>query len=371
MRRTLLALATVAAAAIATVGFTSEAQAANSFIYLHGRSMNSWTPALANASGWQNITLGYNGSKALNDVGVNDTIKNTIATYCGSGNSCVIHCYSAGCLRMFKAVSDLRAAGNTLPGLMWTEASGSAAGGSKLAEMSTKGLTGMLAKIFGLQEKIDKDITPGAARNTWGYVQDDMGKTVYHIAGKKNLCKKFLFIKFCSGGFVGEGVNDGLVAMHSAAGASARGTYTDGCAVAKYPWRAYDSAYVPCGGDSNRDHSGIVDRGSAVMAQIFAGSANDRNTNFDDLPTTAQCNNDLGECDKAFDSTAKQDFGTNLGASSVAYSSSNAKVSTAGATCAGKCGGSSGAGCWCDTACTSFGDCCSDYAPACNAYNAN
>lgn len=371
MRRTLLALAAAAAAAVATVGFTSEAQAGNYFIYLQGRSMTSWTPAVANVTGWTNITMSYNGSKALNDSTVNTTIKNTISTYCGSGNSCVLHCYSAGCLRMLKAVSDLRAAGNTLPGLMWAEASGSAAGGSKLAELSTKGLTGMIAKLFGLQEKIDKDITPGGARNTWGYIQDDMGKTVYHIAGAKNFCKKFLFIKFCSGKFVGEGVNDGLVAMHSAAGASAQGTYYDGCSVAKYPWRAYDSGYVGCGGDGGRDHAGIVDRGSAIMATIFAGAANDRNMTWDDPNSYAECNNDLGECDKAYDSTAKQDFATNLGAYSASSTSSNAKLSTAGATCAGKCGGYSGASCWCDTACTSLGDCCSDYAASCNAYNAN
>lgn len=370
MRLSIFAAVVAAAAAVATVGFVKEAKAGNYIIYAQGRSMKSWTPATANASGWTNVTLGYDGSQAL--TGTATTIlKNTIATYCGPGNSCVVHCYSAGCLRTLKAVSDLRAEGNTLPGLMWAEASGSAAGGSKLAELSTKGLTGMIAKLFGVQEKIDKDITPGGSRNTWGYIQDDMGKTMYHIAGAKNICKKFLFIKFCTGGFVGEGTNDGLVALHSAAGASSQATYTDGCAAPKYPWRAYDSGYVSCYGDSGRDHAGIVDRGSAVVASIFAGSTSDRNPNWDDAPTTAQCNNDIGECDQGYNSAAKQDFGVNVGAATTSGGASNAKVSTAGATCAGKCGGYSGSSCWCDTACASIGDCCSDYAASCNAYNAN
>ncbi|WP_437821453.1 hypothetical protein [Sorangium sp. So ce1078] len=34
-------------------------------------------------------------------------------------------------------------------------------------------------------------------------------------------------------------------------------------------------------------------------------------------------------------------------------------------SCSGSCGGRAPGGCWCDSACSSFGDCCSDYAPAC------
>jgi hypothetical protein len=36
------------------------------------------------------------------------------------------------------------------------------------------------------------------------------------------------------------------------------------------------------------------------------------------------------------------------------------------ATCAGACGGQSDAGCWCDDACVSYGDCCPDYEAACS-----
>lgn len=36
-------------------------------------------------------------------------------------------------------------------------------------------------------------------------------------------------------------------------------------------------------------------------------------------------------------------------------------------SCAGECGGASPGGCWCDAACVSYGDCCDDYAPQCNA----
>lgn len=371
MRRTLIALASVAAAALATVGFTSEAKAGNYIVYLQGRSMKSWTPELASASGWTNVTLAYDGSKALNSDATNVTVKNAIGTYCSNGNNCIVHCYSAGCLRMVKAVSDLRAAGNTLPGLFWAEASGSAAGGSHLAELSTKGLTSILAKIFGLQEKIDYDITPGAARNTWGYTQSQMGATVYHIAGAKNICKKILFVKLCSGGYVGEGVNDGLVALHSSAGASSQGTYYDGCAVAKYPWRTYDSGYVACGGDGGRDHMGIVTRGSGIISSVFSSSSSDPNRSFTDSTTEASCNDSVGECDNAM-SNPSTDFGAQQGAATVAGGASNAKPNTSGATCAGKCGGYSGANSlWCDSYCTGYGDCAPDFHQYCDGYNAN
>ena len=38
----------------------------------------------------------------------------------------------------------------------------------------------------------------------------------------------------------------------------------------------------------------------------------------------------------------------------------------AGAGCQGQCGGESPSGCWCDEACTSYGDCCSDACSRCN-----
>ena len=35
-------------------------------------------------------------------------------------------------------------------------------------------------------------------------------------------------------------------------------------------------------------------------------------------------------------------------------------------TCAGTCGDQAPGGCWCDSVCSSYGDCCADYQPACN-----
>ncbi len=37
------------------------------------------------------------------------------------------------------------------------------------------------------------------------------------------------------------------------------------------------------------------------------------------------------------------------------------------ASCAGSCGGQAAAGCWCDDGCSSYGDCCTDYAAFCVA----
>jgi len=37
-------------------------------------------------------------------------------------------------------------------------------------------------------------------------------------------------------------------------------------------------------------------------------------------------------------------------------------------SCGGRCGGQAPAGCWCDTLCTGYGDCCSDYQGTCMAW---
>ncbi|MGZ3406244.1 MAG: hypothetical protein ACXVAN_07345, partial [Polyangia bacterium] len=119
------------------VGLSAPAFAGNYVVFLQGRSWASWNGETVNASGWTSITLAYNGNAVINGPETNTTVKNALSTYCSGGNSCIIHCYSAGCLRMLKATYDLHAGGNNLPGLLYAEASGSAAGGTKLAEVST------------------------------------------------------------------------------------------------------------------------------------------------------------------------------------------------------------------------------------------
>jgi hypothetical protein len=374
-----------AAFASAAVAFSAagSASAGQYVIHLHGRGNQCWPGSGSDCStgryvpsvpGWTNVTLTYNGSDAL-ESSVDGTVRSTIQNYCGSGHSCVVHCYSAGCLRMLKAVSDLRATGNSVPGLLWAEASASAAGGTKLASTSTSGLTGFAAKLFGQQEKIDYALTIDAARNRWGYVQDDMGANIYHLAGNVDICKTVMFTKLCGNRQMNNGSGDGAVAFDSAAGYSTSAAYTDACGAGKYPFRIYDTSNSPCAGIA-RDHMGIPEVGMTAIAKAYSGSYTNRSLQWSDpnLPASF-CSNAMGECDRAFSNTNQSVCTTPSGTpvAACATNVSNTKVATSGLTCAGKCGGtvtSNGVTCACDPRCVSRGDCCGDYSASnCPAFN--
>jgi hypothetical protein len=362
--------------AIGALAVSERAEAANYVVHLHGRGNDCWvgngsdcaqqryTPSLP---GWTMVTLSYNGSDMLDDAkstGVDTLVRNTISSYCGSGHSCVVHCFSAGCMRMLKAVSDLRAQGNTVPGLLWAQASASAAGGSRLASIATKGLTGMLGKLVGMQHKIDFSITPDAARNRWGYIQDDMGVNVYHLAGKRDICKSFGPVKFCGNFWMNNGVGDGAVTMDSAAGYSSAGAFSSGCLSGKYPFRLYDTGSDSSCGGVDRDHMGVPEASSSALARAYSGAYTDRALQWsDNVGTAGNCSNTLGTCDNAFSTTTAkwcQLPGGQTLSGCTEGTGSRATSSTTAGTCAGKCGGSGG-GCWCDPRCSARGDCCADY----------
>jgi hypothetical protein len=359
--RTVLALAF--ALTLVSIG-APDAAAGNFIVHVQGRGWSGWNDEVPFVSGWQTITLPFNGNAKLNGPETNTTVRNALTSYCTNGNNCVVHCYSAGCLRVLKAVSDLRAGGNGLGGLLWVEGSASAAGGTKLASVSTSGFTSLLAKLIGQQEKIDFDMTPSAARGTWGYVQDDLGVMLYHVAGRKDVCKKLLFWKICGNKYVDAGVGDGVVGLDSASGASSAGYVYDGCSAPKYPYRAYDTYDgVACGGD-DRDHFGMPGRATKLIGTLFAASYLDAGRSWGDLVTNAECAG--GECDAAFES-AGQDFSKTPAlqpvAGDVSAWASNTTGTTGAGSCAGKCGGYAGS-CWCDAACGAYGDCCGDYGAA-------
>jgi hypothetical protein len=311
--------------------------------------------------------MSYNGSGALADSAIDTNIRNTISAYCRNGNICVIHCYSAGCLRMLKAVADLAALGKPAVGLQWAEASGSAAGGSPLANIATGALTGMFAKLIGMQEPIDFDITPGAARGRWLYVQGAFGKTVYHVAGTRDTCKTLLgLVRICGNPFINNGAADGLVSFASAAGYSDTGAYTNACGSNKYPYRAYDTDVSTCSG-VDRDHLGIHEVGAQAIALAGAGTYTNRNLQWSDsnLPS-GLCSTSGGTCDNAFSNTAARFCRLPNGTQIAGCTGSNASISTGATagTCAAHCGGravQNGRSCWCDPRCIARGDCCSDY----------
>jgi hypothetical protein len=371
---------TLVASLAVVAALAAPALAGNYVVYLQGRGWASWNGETISASGWTNVTLSYNGNAVLNGAETNTTVRNAIASYCSGGNQCILHCYSAGCLRMLKAVYDLRATGNSLPGLLYAEGSGSAAGGTKLAEISTQGLTGIIAKLLGQQEKVDSDLTTGAARNTWGYVQNSFGANFWQFGGYVDICKSLLFFKICGNKYVTGGASgftaDGVVGMDSYSGQSTAGAVSDGCNAAKYSYRIYDSGpyndqygnnLTPCTGAA-RDHFGEPGLGSGIIGADLTGTGYDEKRQWSDSTSQSVCSGT--GCDAPFTST-EQNYSLNPNltevASSVAATSSNTTaVDTSGATCWGHCGGASN-GCYCDSACAGYGDCCADKYNACDS----
>ncbi len=238
---------------VAVVGAlaSSEAVAGQYILYLHGRSSQGWGRPTAAVSGWTNVTLSYDGNARLANASVSGVIRQTVRTYCSADNACVIACHSAGCLRTLYAVEQLRAEKVPL-NLLFVEAAASAAGGTRLAELSTN--------LFG-DQPIDEDIRRDSARATtgWGYIQGTMPPSVmYHLAGRKDSCVWFV----CGNWALPPGSCDGLVCMDSAGGAARAGEFSDGCALERsgqlYPGRRYDSAQVACNG-ANKNHSEVGD----------------------------------------------------------------------------------------------------------------
>jgi len=164
--------------------------------------------------------------------------------------------------------------------------------------------------------------------------------------------------------------------MDSASGASSSGNYTNGCTTTKYSWRQYDANSL-CGGEA-RDHHAMAGRGAALIAQTQGISSTDANRNWSDpsFHTNTVCTGT--QCDHAFD-TAGQNFASTAPptitqvATPVATTSSNtSNVDTSSAnSCYGHCGSlSAGGTCYCDSVCSSHGDCCSDYTAAnCSSVN--
>lgn len=364
-----------------------KADAAALMLHMQGRGWKGWDSMQSvSASGWTNVYFNYDGNSALTNSTTTSEINNYLINNCNSTvNQCVVLCYSAGCLRMQKAVSDLRASGYTLSGLLWAEATASAAGGTGLAELATQGGTKILAKLLGQQEKIDFSLTPSAAR---AQAQSNFGKTIYHVSGKNDLCKGFWVFKICGNSYVGHGGRgDGVVPFHSSFGCSSATTVYD-CNCTKYAYHSFENRVsgALCAGQSF-DHFGMVNSGCQITKAALGQSSSAVLVSWSDSTSNGACTTTTDSCDDRFAVTA-QNYSkkTDLTAiaTSVATKASNTTLYTdsryiAGPaaygddsygagwryTCGGKCGGANTIGgvtrCRCDSGCTSRGDCCSDY----------
>lgn len=373
--------------AVVLLGVAAPAHATNYVFHMQGRSWTGWNNMNSvSAGGWTNMYFNYDGNSALTNTTTVNEINNALINYCNtSANACVMLCYSAGCLRLVKAVQDLRAVGYSLPGLIWSEATGSAAGGTGLAELATQGGTKILAKLLGQQEKIDFSLTPAAAR---AQPRSNFGVMLYHVAGKVDLCKGFWIFKLCGNSYVGWGKGDGVVPFHSAFGCASAGAVSD-CNCAKYTYHSFETringAY--CTGQ-NFDHLGMANSGCEITRAALAGFGSAPIVSWSDSTSNSACTTTTSSCDDQFASTA-QNFSKKVDltpiATSVATKASNTTLYTdsrsiAGPaaygddatygvpwrySCGGKCGGANTTGgttrCYCDASCTSYGDCCSDY----------
>lgn len=384
------------ALSIATALFciAGSASAANYVIYAQGRGWKDWsTQERVNvaASSWTNVTVAYDGGASINGPATT-TLRLALEQRCATstGNTCVVVCYSAGCLRFLKAIHDSSV---TSFNIVRVSAIASAAGGTKGAEALTTGSLKTVAKLFGQQEAVDWDLTPAAARGTFGNVQNDMNKTtgtMYHYAGYKDTCKTFLFVKMCGNKYVSAGLtgakSDGLVSFDSAGGASAQGAFNNLCSTggtgtqritSRYAKRAPGVSGSECDGE-NRDHAGMVGFGVAKSEQALAVTpTGDKNLTFSDTSSQSVCS-DTSSCGQAFTDTSadqatlKTSTGTKVTvAPNTDTTSSPATTDTSSATsCTGRCGlYQPGRACQCDAACASGGDCCADYATTSNCQN--
>jgi hypothetical protein len=399
-------LVTVSLGLLGGLAGLANAHAANYVLHFHGRSQGSWMSseggarmALANVAtnGWTNKTFSYNGNARIVSNETDSTtdvnsVNYALRTYCGTGtgNACIVHCYSAGCLRALKAIDDIRAgyggAANSLAGLLYMEGSGSVEGGTDLAELATGLFTGWIAKILGQQESIDFDLTRARARTDFAYVHDAMPVQFWHVDGNIEVCKKLLgFVKICSG-WVIAGSDDGVVPWASSAGFSSSEPRTSMCNVSaaeeqdvtqnvpnKYPKHRTDTTWIDCDGTApgastaSWDHFGIPDVGERIVEanlKSLQTTSYDYWTWSDPITSEAACAS-ASTCDNAFQSTRSTDFtrySDGAATSSVSVDSSTSQ--TYGATgltwsCAGRCGTAVPAG-WCGCQAASS-DRCGDY----------
>jgi hypothetical protein len=284
-----------------------EAYAGNYVLYFHGRSMKGWPSyGLAYApAGWQHITSTYNGSERINNSTVLSTTKSMLSTYCRGSNYCAILCYSAGCARVLYAFDQLKAAGTPATNVYWTEAFASAAGGTELCNYTSKWWKKFLAKVLGLYAKIDKDLTPSAMRSTYGFFQNDSPVAMYHRAGNRDICKKFLFglIKICGNKSMPGSKGDGAVPFHSACGYSAAASRTACCdsGIAKYTNRQAGSCST-----YGHDHAGMLAVGVVGATTRLGLTKSLSSTNFaNNSSGRTDCGSTKDDCDTWMDTTEK------------------------------------------------------------------
>jgi hypothetical protein len=175
-------------------------------LLLHGRSMTDWPgcaksfptnlglPATTAGDSLQTInatwnwkSLAYDGNQRVADTKAQ--ISSFLVDNCTGGDTCVVACYSAGCLRLLASLEDV---GPSLTGLQWSFALSSAAGGSDIMELENE-IQGAAwffdsPELRDRFEPIDQDLKVSVARGQWAAAQDASPVPMYHAAGGGTLC---------------------------------------------------------------------------------------------------------------------------------------------------------------------------------------
>jgi hypothetical protein len=397
------------AVAIGMAGASSAFAGTNYILHFQGRNWSSWQSNRANtsgatlyesrsgSSGWTDVTFNFDGNVRLANTSVDNAINSWIRSYCGSAtaNTCILHCYSAGCNRVKKAIDDIRNGANGggpdgLAGVLWMHGSGDASGGTDLAELSTSGFTGFLAKILGQQAAIDKDLTRSAARSTYWWIHDQVGVNFWHLAGYLDTCKGLLFVKVCGGSHI-SGTSDGVVPWASSGGYSSSAARYSMCSVSasdeqtnpqvsgKYPWHRTDTYMEYCSGNNSQtswDHAAIVNYTEAVLeSTVHSGGQSYYyyDTFTDPSPPSTACSG--SNCDTAMQAYAQnvtQGYnssgqGQNNGATLASTGSPANGTTGLTNSCNGRCGSNPGGSyCRCDQA---SGACADYYTAHCDSVN--
>jgi hypothetical protein len=278
----------------------------NRILYIHGRDQYSW-PARAmlgggpsNTPNWEHKILGYDGSSRLSESPRN-YINDELQLNCNAPNQCVIICFSAGCARLLLSLDDLAGVNKTPNRILWIQAAASAAGGSELAVATTGGgLATFWARISGSSARIDQDLWPSRMRQNLGYIQNRAPVPMYHVAGRKNICKGFLFgtVKVCGNRYFPGEYGDGAVPIHSSCGFSAVGAFAD-CATGYPKFTNRQTASAP---QYNNSHATILGPAIVNATQRLAVTTFvpvPSMADYPQVPTNARdCNNGTPECDQ-------------------------------------------------------------------------
>jgi hypothetical protein len=193
-------------------------------LHVGGVCSTTWTDSLGSQDWFTDDQLGYWTGETTINAAVNQTasmstavadLKARMDTYCLNGNICYIYTYSNGGAVVSKVLATYSTAWNV--GYVYTAANNE--GGSELGG-------GGWASNFLAGCSLASSLTPGNFRvSSWNH-NDTNGATFYQVGG--DIGPSWALWYVTSGLLPGD--DDGIVALHSAGGATCGGG-TSGCSV--------------------------------------------------------------------------------------------------------------------------------------------